>query len=283
MRGLPGSGKSTWAKQILLENPNAYKRINRDELRMMFDNGYNSRGNERFIKKVRDLLITQALQEGKHVIIDDTNLAQANLVRIRQLVEEFNKTTNDNVVVEVMEMDVPVEECIRRDAQREKPVGGKVIRNMHHEFYGNQTNLVQDATLPKAIVCDLDGTLALLNGRNPYDTSGCVNDLLNAPVANTLAVYGNLGHAIILVSGRQEIHRAETESWLAKQGIIYHSLYMRPTDDTRMDALVKREIYEWHLANKYYIEFVLDDRNQVVDMWRREIGLPVFQVNYGDF
>ncbi len=74
MRGLPGSGKSTWAKQMVTENPNSYKRINRDELRMMLDNGYTSNGNEKFVKQVRDMLIVKALTDGKHVIVDDTNL-----------------------------------------------------------------------------------------------------------------------------------------------------------------------------------------------------------------
>ena len=56
MRGLPGSGKSTYAKSLLAETPNAYKRINRDELRAMFDNSHWSKGNEKYVKQVRDLL-----------------------------------------------------------------------------------------------------------------------------------------------------------------------------------------------------------------------------------
>ena len=64
MRGLPGSGKSTYAKKLLAENPNAWKRINRDELRAMFDGGHFSNGNEKFVKQVRDLLIIKALEDG---------------------------------------------------------------------------------------------------------------------------------------------------------------------------------------------------------------------------
>lgn len=45
----------------------------------------------------------------------------------------------------------------------------------------------------------------------------------------------------------------------------------------------KKELFEAHIARKFYIEFVLDDRDQVVDLWRNELGLTCFQVNYGDF
>ena len=95
MRGLPGSGKSTYAKQLVTESPNMYKRINRDDLRAMFDNGYWSKGNEKFVKQVRDILIIKGLEEGKHVIVDDTNLSTTNETRIRQLVQQFNKEHND--------------------------------------------------------------------------------------------------------------------------------------------------------------------------------------------
>lgn len=75
MRGLPGSGKSTYAKNLLKENPNMYKRINRDDLRAMFDNGHWSKGNEKFVKQVREMLIIKALEDGKHVLVDCNSVA----------------------------------------------------------------------------------------------------------------------------------------------------------------------------------------------------------------
>ena len=57
---------------------------------------------------------------------------------------------------------------------------------------------------------------------------------------------------------------------------------MRNTADTRKDSIIKKEIYDAHIKDKYYIELVLDDRDQVVRLWR-SLGLPTFQVNYGDF
>jgi predicted kinase len=283
MRGLPGSGKSTYAKKLVAEAPNTYKRINRDDLRAMFDNTHFSKGNEKFVKQVRDVLIVKCLEEGKHVIVDDTNLSATNETRVRQLVQEFNKAHNDTVQVEVVEVNTPLEECIARDAKRPVPVGAKRIREMHRQFYAAQNTFVQDATLPKAIICDLDGTLALMNGRNPFDAAQCENDLLNEPVANVLKTFQGLGHKILLLSGRKDEHKPQTINWLEKHGIVYDMLEMRQTSDGRKDSIVKRELFDAHILGKYYVEFVLDDRNQVVDLWRNDLGLTCFQVAYGDF
>lgn len=283
MRGLPGSGKSTYAKQLVAEAPNTYKRINRDDLRAMFDNGHFTKGNEKFVKQVRDILIIKALEEGKHVIVDDTNLSSTNETRVRQLVHEFNKAHNDTVQVEVVEITTPLEECVARDAKRPNPVGAKRIREMHRQFYATEDKIVQDESLPKAIICDLDGTLALMNGRNPFDAAQCENDLLNQPVAKVLKTFQALGHKILLLSGRKDEHKTQTINWLAKHGIGYDLLELRQTTDNRKDSIVKKELFEAHIAGKYYVEFVLDDRNQVVDLWRNDLGLTCFQVAYGDF
>ena len=36
-KGLFASGKSTWAKNVILKKPNSYKRVNKDDLRLMLD------------------------------------------------------------------------------------------------------------------------------------------------------------------------------------------------------------------------------------------------------
>jgi hypothetical protein len=142
------------------------------------------------------------------------------------------------------------------------------------------------ADLPRAIICDLDGTLALLGKRSPYDTARSSEDILNLPVANVIEVYAHqktYDVRLILVSGREEKYRAVTEEWLAKHDIKnYEALHLRPSGDRRKDYVVKREIYESSIKNKYNVLFVLEDRDQVVKMWR-EINLTCFQVEYGDF
>lgn len=141
----------------------------------------------------------------------------------------------------------------------------------------------QNPDLPKAIICDLDGTLALMNGRNPFNASKCDNDLLHHPVANLLKNYKKIGYKILLVSGREERYKEPTLRFLEKHEIGYDNLMMRKTKDNRKDSIIKTEIYHEFIKEKYFIEFVLDDRNQVVDTWRKDLKLPCFQVYYGDF
>ena len=140
---------------------------------------------------------------------------------------------------------------------------------------------------PKAIICDLDGTLALLGDRSPYDASSCEDDLLNAPIAHILEVYAHQTlHDIklILLSGREDKYRKPTENWLKKHNIThYDALYMRKTGDKRKDTIIKKELYKKYIDNFYDILFVLDDRDQVVDMWRKDLGLTCLQVAYGNF
>ena len=145
------------------------------------------------------------------------------------------------------------------------------------------TYVTQDSSLPKAIICDLDGTLSLLNGRDPYDASSADEDGLNAPVASVLAMAKAQGYKVILLSGREQLYREPTERFLLKHQIAYDLLLMRTTNDYRKDNVIKKELFQQEIAGKYFIEFLLDDRNQVVDMWRKDLHLPCFQVNYGDF
>ncbi len=77
--------------------------------------------------------------------------------------------------------------------------------------------------------------------------------------------------------------RAETEAWLALHvGVPYEALFMRQLGDSRRDAVVKGEIFETEIRDRWRIVGVFDDRQHVVRMWR-ELGLTVFQVAEGDF
>ena len=141
----------------------------------------------------------------------------------------------------------------------------------------------QDDTLPPAILCDLDGTLAIIHDRSPFDAKRCETDLLNIPVAEIVKTYHEKGVKIILMSGREDSSRSQTMNWLSYNKIPYNALYMRKTGDIRKDSVVKKELYEAHVKRQFFVQFVLDDRNQVVDLWRLDLGLLCLQVNYGDF
>lgn len=290
LRGLPASGKSTYAKELVKANPGMYKRINRDDMREMLDGYQFSKSNEKFVKKLRDWLIVEALRDGKHVIVDDTNLSQRNINRINDLVNGYKKQTGEQVKVEVKEFTIELEEAIKRDAKRQRPVGRQQISKLYRQFYAPEDKkgrgpyyMKQNKALPKAIICDIDGTIAIIDGRSPFDASKCEQDALNEPIANIVKEEFEKGTQIFLFTGRMDSCKTQTLNWLAKYKIPFHQLVMRKHDDTRKDAIVKTEFFDTHIRDKFFVKYVLDDRNQVVDMWRLKIGLPCLQVNYGDF
>ena len=134
-----------------------------------------------------------------------------------------------------------------------------------------------------AIVCDLDGTLAIKSDRsfNEYDRVG--EDLICNSVKEVLVKFSP-SYSVILVSGRENIGycRFITEFWLKMYEVPYNELFMRNTKDFRSDDIVKREIYESYIKPFYNVLFVIGDRNKVVKMWR-EAGLTCFQCSEGNF
>lgn len=122
MQGLPGSGKTTKAKEILKTDGNAV-RINRDSLREMLHDGKWSGSKEKRTKDAARELAVMFLKDGVNVIIDDTNLNEGTIQSWKDLVKDLAK-------VECVKMDTPLEECIERDAKREKKVGKAVILEM---------------------------------------------------------------------------------------------------------------------------------------------------------
>jgi predicted kinase len=130
LRGLPASGKSTWARKYLANaNAGTVKRVNKDDLRAMLDGGKWSPENEKFVLQVRDNIIGSALDSGKHVIVDDTNLAPKHEARLRELAKKHGA---DFQIIDFTH--VSVDECIERDRGRPNYVGEKVIRDMHQQF-----------------------------------------------------------------------------------------------------------------------------------------------------
>ena len=150
------------------------------------------------------------------------------------------------------------------------------------------------------IVCDLDGTLCNIDHRlhfvqvaqgerKDWDSffNGVPNDTVNEPVLEVLERFQFEDFKIIFSSGRPERCRLDTIEWLYKHTNLFEdtkageTLYMRQDGDFRRDDIVKQEILDKYI-DKDRVLFVLDDRDQVVDMWRRN-GLTCFQVAEGDF
>ena len=304
LKGLPASGKTTWARQLVDTNPGIYVRVNKDDLREMAHNANYSKHNEKLILRIRDKIILESLRAGRHVIVDDTNLHPKHIQDIQKILdyhhcfEDLKEIHRAEIIEKFFKVDV--DEAIKRDLQREKSVGEKVIRDMYDRYLKRDEerpslHVDLSSALPPAIICDLDGTLADNSHRSPYDASTADQDKVNESVESLLRLImtshdgDNLDINIIFLSGRDSKYREVTNRFLKKIRWLHQgpsgnfSLYMRVEGDTRKDYIVKKELYEQHIKQRYNVLFWLDDRNQVVDMVRKELSLPCFQVNYGDF
>lgn len=144
-----------------------------------------------------------------------------------------------------------------------------------------------------AIIIDLDGTLCDVRHRTHYVKESppnwsaffdaCVEDTPNSAVAALYDMARSAGCAIIYVSGRPETHRAPTDRWLVQHRLHgYTRLLMRAAGDYRPDDIIKRELYEAHIAGRYEVLFSVDDRSSVVAMWR-SLGITCLQCADGDF
>jgi predicted kinase len=291
-RGLPASGKTTWARQ-----QRGHVRVNRDELRRMLHGGPLLTGwAEVQVTLAQRAQVEALLGAGVNVICDDTNLRTRAL---RELAE-LGRQAGAEVVVHDF-TDVPVDECVARDATRPEGerVGAAVIRDMWRRYLaGRRLPLpVPDLSgaapasgryrppdrAPEAFLVDIDGTVAVAAGRSPYDETRVGEDTPNEPVVRVVRALSAAGYRIVFCSGRTEACRDATVAWLAAHvGVDYDALHMRPRGDRRKDTLVKAEIFDKHVRYAYRIVAVLDDRAQVVRMWRA-LGLTVLQVAEGDF
>lgn len=285
LKGLPASGKSTKAK--LLVEDEGYFRTNKDTIRKeMFGDDY-KRKDEKKVVKERDRLVRKALSEGKNVVVDDTNLNPVHIKDLLNIAKEFNV----DFEVDDSFLQVPIAECIERDKNREESVGEQTIRQMFHDFVKTpSTALKYDPSLPMAVICDIDGTLAHMNGkRSPYDYKKVQGDEVDAAVAHVLDGISLIGYAkVIIFSGRDEVCRPETEEWLERNDIEYDALYMRRSNHFNVegdeksgqvpDTIVKAEMLEKYIVGQYNVLCVIDDRPVVCRMWRDVYGLRVMQV-----
>lgn len=273
LKGLPASGKSTYAKKIA---SSGYVRVNKDDMRAMLNDGKWSKSNEKEVIKIRDYIISESLYNGKSVVVDDTNFAPVHRDRLQELAKKYGAT------FETKFFDTPLQECIKRDTIRANGVGKDVIMQMYNQYLKPRPEVyTPPKNKPKAVLVDIDGTLTKMADRSPYDWSRVKEDGVNRPVLELVRELSN-SYTIIIMSGRDSICREDTIEWLNEKGVFYAELFMRPEGDTRKDDIVKRELFENNIRDNYQVQFVLDDRNQVVDMWR-SIGLTCLQVAEGDF
>lgn len=289
-RGVSGSGKTSWARQ-----QNAVQ-VSRDDIRVALF-GSEVFDNEDLVTVVEDAAIAGALKAGQDVVVHDTNITWRYVRRIADIGHRAGAE------VELKVFDIPLHEAIARNNVRSNEGGRNVPRDVIVKQYNrlqSNKNYVLDAPVPpnkysgtwgkpNALLVDIDGTLAHnTGGRGFFDWHRVGEDSLDDTVAmvvrhlSTKMIDDSHYMRVIVMSGRDEVCRPQTEAWLEKHNINYDKLLMRPLNDNRKDSIVKMELFDNHVRDNYNVMLVLDDRNQVVDMWRG-IGLQVFQVADGDF
>lgn len=279
MHGLPASGKSTRAKEIIHDRGGTI-RINKDLLRTMLHFGVYNRVNEQATQEAASVLAEYFLKNGKNVIIDDTNLNPKTVERWKGLGRAIGAS------LEHVTMETPLSTCLERDRAREASVGSHVIHGMAMQY--------QLATSQKPVViCDIDGTIANIDHRlhhvqkTPKDWKSFFQEIhRDTPrneVIDMLLEEEEKGNEIFLVSGRSDEYRKETEEWLeqAFKGYtkLWTTVFMRQKHDKRPDTQVKEEIYDRYFSKRNVV-LVIDDRPSVIRMWKSK-GLSVRDVGKG--
>ncbi len=288
--GIPNSGKSTWALNHVLRNPE-WIRVNRDDFRVMLKNQYVCEPKiENLINDIQDTVILNSLSKGLNVIIDNTNLKASHINHIIELVKH-------SATVEFQIFDISINKAIERDNSRDKKVGEDYIKKVFKQYqilidsFDTSTrpqikkiykNPILDVNKTDVILSDIDGTLAHMNGkRGPFDWDKVDRDDEDIIITDRLRKHKQAGEKIIIVTGRDESCRQLTIDWLNFYNVPFDELYMRPANDFRKDSIIKSEIYNI-IKEKHNVLFVYDDRNQVVNMWRK-LGVKCFQVEDGNF
>lgn len=296
-RGLPASGKTTWARAWVAGVPGRRARVNRDDLRAQLFGGERktrlSHADEESVTAAQQAAVRALLGRGLDVVVDDTNLR----LKFARVWADLAAAAGAGFEVVDDFLAVPVDVCVERDRQRPDGVGEAVIRDMYQRFLaGGRLGAVVPTEraappvrpyvppaepLPPAWLVDIDGTLAVMGARSPYDWHRVGEDTPNVAVVELARALGKEA-TLILMSGRDEASREATIDWLERHDIAYDHLFMRRAGDMRKDSIVKAELFDAHVRGVFDVRGVVDDRQQVVDMWR-SMGLTVAQVAPGDF
>lgn len=287
--GIPASGKSTWAKDFVRNNPD-YVRVNRDDFRDML------KSSQTCENKIEDMItslvfgvIEEALSKRLNIIVDNTNLKQKY---INEIIEKFKYSAD----IDYRVFDISLKKALEYNAGRERKVPENVIEKMFKSYkqlidgfdFNPLTKIEKRPViipdfgnrLRNAVIFDIDGTLALMGNRGPFDWDKVHKDEVNEIVAEQIKFHQTQSREILLVSGRDESCRKDTEDWLGMYGIHFDKLFMRPKDDFRKDTIIKKEIYDNDIVGEYNVLCVYDDRLQVLDMWF-EKEIFAFNVNQG--
>lgn len=333
LQGISGSGKSTYAKKLKEEDPDHRVVISRDDLREellgekligpYFQQGMNI-AIEDEVTKIAMVRTAVALKVGKSVIIDNTNLRKRYVTDYVKIAIDMGLTKEE---LQIKRFEIDVETASKRVEQRGKfPVSKNVIQQQYDTWVNAKFTIetiwveltkdytprqwyippfeveprTNDNSLPKAIICDLDGTLAhrrlitsgYIQYRSFYDYSKCGTDIVDFLVTDVVKGLQDQGYKIIFVSGRKSSCMDLTKDFIQKATGFKEGDYLlfmrnelkdihknpnngKVEDDS--DDIVKYRIYNQCIRGKYNVVGAIDDRKRVVALWE-QLGLRVLNV-----
>ncbi len=292
--GIPGSGKTTWRNDFLRKNQ-GWIAVSRDDYRhMLFNSDKLEYREENFITDLVKNTVTKGVKNKFNVILDATNV---NIKYLKSDVAYYEQFGNIDFKI----FDISVDKAKERDKNREWVVGEEIIDRMYKDYCNlfnsnfdfsprkKKPYIAQGITwkrngnLPNAVIFDMDGTLAHMQGkRGTFDWNRVSVDSVDEKVAETLKTYKKAAYKVIVVTGRDGLCEDATKQWLHDNKIEFDYLFIKGVNDSRKDTITKTEIYEQHIKGKFNILCAYDDRDQSVKMWR-DLGIKCYQVADGAF
>lgn len=283
--GVSASGKTTWAESFAENNPD-WMIICRDNFRASICRPFSwaawkklGSKAEKEVNHLQAAWIQTAIDRRANVIICDTNLNPKNF---NHLVDVF-KHAGYKIYFKFFPVDWKT--AVERDNARPNGVGVSVLaqqfEKIHAFQYKREREFIQGANGGMdAVLCDIDGTLAHMTTRGPYDYDQVSTDSVDLEVLEILNGMFNQGYQIVIVSGRDGICKEDTYNWLLKHlgklGIFFYH-YQRAVRDKRPDDVIKTELLDQIIQDGFNPKMVFDDRPRVARKWRA-LGLKVFQV-----
>ncbi len=291
--GPPGSGKSTYCKNWLSPSDSEfYRYINQD-----------TQGRDGHLEE-----FNRAITAGENIVTDRMNFNKDQRERYLKPAREAGYKTK------IIVLHVPLRVCLDRcNARKDHPTvktpqdASKAVNfffSKYERVEDSEADVVEriyDIGVEKidALICDLDGTLCNIEHRigfvNPKETDSEKSQKVDWPNFFKNIPYDTVNEwckeilkrfwgrsAIVLASGRPEDYKRSTLDWLRDNDIHYTSLLMRMRGDYRKDNIIKEIILEFEIKPRYNVLFSIDDRKQVVDMWRKH-GIVCLACAEGDY
>lgn len=295
--GISASGKSTWAREEKFRVEHVGQRcviVNRDTCRHDILNFRQPKGYSAYeiITNIWDVwkfgkdekLVTEGWERefemavGKKtdvIICSDTNL---NLARLSAFITSCHNEYNI-MDVEVKEFPITFEAAVKRDNARPDGVGAEVLFKQWLQWneYKGEYKYIPDTSKPKAIMVDIDGTLARMHNRGAFEWTKVGQDLPRHEIVDMVRGYHMQSYQVVVMSGRDSVCMGETVDWLNHNYIPFDHIFMRAANDMRKDSIVKEELFRTNVADHLWVKAVIDDRVQVVHTWMR-MGIPVINV-----